>query len=457
MLPTTVFESIVMSLNLTQFYRACNPSRTLNMSEAEGRKYYIDFSSVRSHNIIDELQANITLFSPKKPTFQLFTGHIGCGKTTELLRLKSILEEEGFQVVYFDSSQGIDLADTDIGEILLTIASYLSQSFAGFDLKSSMLIWQNLLQEAQQIFNREFAGGSTADVSTIEINEMKSLSFALRKMTQHAKKNPELRVKLRQYWESRISLILQAINTELLEPAAVAIEQQGKKGLVTIVDNLDRLETVQKPWGRSQPEYVFVDRGELLCKLSCHMVYTIPLTLIFSKDSGRLTQRFGSAPKVLPTIPVRDRHGQSFAPGLVQLQQMVLARAFPDVAEDRRLALVPELFDHQQTLNRLCYISGGHARNLLRLLHRWIEKERRLPLSRNVLEVAIRERCRQLVLSLSEEEKGLLRQVVEQHRISGTENDQFLLRNLFVFEYQDDRGSWFDINPILFESREFVL
>lgn len=451
-----------MSLNLPQFYRACNPSKTLDMSEAKGQKYYIDFSSVRSGNIIDELQANITLFSPEEATCQLFTGHIGCGKTTELLRLKSILEEEGFQVIYFKSSQDLNLADTDIGEILLTIARHFSLIFDKLKLENSMLRWQELLQEVGKLVNREFVNRefevrSAVAVSAFEENESASLSSRLQKIALHAKNSPELRLKLRQYWEPRISLILQAINTELLEPVTAALKQQGKKGLVTIVDNLDRLEAVQKPWGRSQPEYLFVDRGEQLCKLNCHMVYTIPLSLIFSKDFGRLTQRFGSDPKVLPTIPVRDRHRQSFDPGIAQLQKMVLARAFPDVASDLRMALVPELFDDRSSVDRLCYISGGHARNLLRLLHRWIEKERRLPLSRSVLEVAIRERCHQLILSLTEDEKKLLRQVVEQQRISGTENYQFLLRNLFVFEYQDDRGSWFDINPILSESREFVV
>jgi energy-coupling factor transporter ATP-binding protein EcfA2 len=453
----SLLESIVMNLDLPQFYRVCNPSTTFDMSAAEERKYYIDFSSVRSRNIIDELQANITLFSPEEATCQLFTGHIGCGKTTELLCLKSILEDEGFQVVYMESSQSLNLADTDIGEILLTIASHLSQSFEVLELTSSTLLWQSLLQELWKILNREVESQPLALVSVMEKNGISSLNSELRTITLHAKKCPELRLKLRQYLEPRISLILKAINTELIEPATVALKQLGKKGLVTIVDNLDRLEAVQKPWGRSQPEYLFVDRGEQLCKLNCHMVYTIPLSLIFSKDFGRLSQRFGCDPKILPAIPVRDRHGRDFEPGIGQLQQMILARAFPDVATEDRQSLIPQVFADRQTLDRLCYMSGGHARNLLRLLHRWIEKDRQFPLSRKGLEVAIRERRQQLVLSLSGEEKDLLCQVAKRKRILGTENYQFLIRHLLVFEYQDDEGSWFDINPMLSESQEFAV
>lgn len=451
-----------MSLDLPQFYRACNPSKPIDMSVSEGEKYYIDFSAVRSRNIIDEIQANITLFSPNEPTCQLFAGHIGCGKSTELLYLKSILEDAGFYVVYFEASQLLDLADVDIGEILLAIATYLSQHFPPAIAPESMEIWQGLLREMWKVFDREFQLGAMPHsvqiaADTIQ-NEDKypSLSSELRTISTYAKHSPELRLKLRQYLESRLSQIFQAINTESIEPATIALQQRGYKGLVTIVDNLDRLEAIAKPWGRLQTEYLFVDRAEQLCKLNCHMVYVIPLTLIFSKEVSRLVQRFGSDPKVLPAIPVRDRRRHIFSPGIDLLQQMVLTRAFPEVARERLLERLPQVFDNAQTLERLCYISGGHPRNLLRLLHRWIEKERQLPLSRNVLEVAIQERCHQLLLSLSESEKDLLRQVADCQRISPAENSQLLLHDLFVFEYQDEEGSWFDLNPILLEAPEFA-
>jgi len=78
--------------DLKRFYRACNPARTLDYSDPEDRRYYIDFTEVRSGNMIRELMRTIT-FSDD-PTCQLFSGHIGCGKSTELLRLKAELQKE---------------------------------------------------------------------------------------------------------------------------------------------------------------------------------------------------------------------------------------------------------------------------------------------------------------------------------------------------------------------------
>lgn len=111
-----------MTVDVKKFFQATNPGKTLFTDDAaEDQKYYIDFSSVRGGQIIENLRDNITLWSPDESTCQLFTGHIGCGKSTELLRLKKELEHEGFHVVYFESSQDLEMGDVDVGDILLAI------------------------------------------------------------------------------------------------------------------------------------------------------------------------------------------------------------------------------------------------------------------------------------------------------------------------------------------------
>ncbi|MHC5833501.1 MAG: ATP-binding protein, partial [Nostoc sp.] len=90
--------------------------------------------------------------------------------------------------------------------------------------------------------------------------------------------------KLNQYLGPQKVKLIQAINQELLEPAIAKLKQQSKKGLVVIVDNLDRIDNRIKSWGRPQQEYLFVDQGEFMTKLNCHVVYTMPLALKFSND-----------------------------------------------------------------------------------------------------------------------------------------------------------------------------
>ncbi|MEC4805756.1 MAG: AAA family ATPase [Jaaginema sp. PMC 1079.18] len=98
------------------------------IANPEDKKYYIDFSTVRGGEIIEEMQSTISFFSPNEPTCTLFTGHIGCGKSTELRRLQLELEKDGFVVVYFESSEDLEMADVDISDILLAIAKRVSES-----------------------------------------------------------------------------------------------------------------------------------------------------------------------------------------------------------------------------------------------------------------------------------------------------------------------------------------
>jgi hypothetical protein len=431
---------------------------TLSMANAEDRKYYIDFSSVRGGNIIRELGRTIMRLSPDKPTCQLFTGHIGCGKSTELLRLQTELEQQGCHVVYFDSSKDLVMADVDITDILLAIARKVSESLEQAKVNLQPRGFKALLQGVTELMQTEIE--LSAEASVPGLAEVKastegelSIGFGLGKISAKAKNSPKFRSQLRQYLEPRTDGILEAINQDLLEPAIKELKRQGKTGLVVIVDSLDRIDNTLKPTGRTQPEYLFVDRGEQLKQLNCHVVYTLPFVLIFSNDWGRLRNRFGVDPKLLPMVRVRSRDRNESQEGMALLRQMVLARAFPDVAPVQRLELITEVFDDPETLDRICQVSGGHPRNLLGLMYGCLQQQDP-PFSRDSLEDIIRRQRDALVRAVDDQEWELLRQVAQNQMVRGEDEYQTLIRSLFVFEYQDEQGGWFSINPILAEATQ---
>ncbi|MBD2493442.1 P-loop NTPase fold protein [Nostoc sp. FACHB-280] len=434
-----------MPLDLERFYQACNPSRPLIMGDASDRRYYIDFAAVRGGKIIEALLRTITRISPDTPTCQLFTGHLGCGKSTELLRLKAELEEQKFHVVYFESTHVLEMADVDVTDILLAIAGQVSESLEANKIRLKPSYFAKLFTEVVDFLQ-----------TPIDLGVEAELSVGIAKITAKTKESPQLRRRLRDYLEPRTQNILQSINKELLERANNELKNQGKKGLVVIVDNLDRVAIRPLPSGRSLPEYLFIERGEQLRKLACHLVYTIPLSLIFSNDSAELQHRLGGgvAPKVLPMIPVRLRSGEIFNQGLSLMRQMVLARAFPDIEVSDRLSLVTEIFDNLETLDRLCLISGGHVRDLLGLLFDCL-REQDPPFERDCVELVIQRQRDYRAHAIDQEEWELIFQVVEQQRVGGDIAYHALLRSLFVFEYRDHRGAWFAVNPVIAETQKF--
>ncbi|MDE5089976.1 MAG: ATP-binding protein, partial [Trichodesmium sp. St16_bin2-tuft] len=223
----------------------------------------------------------------------------------------------------------------------------------------------------------------------------------------------------------------------------------------------DRVDNSPKSWGRTQPEYLFVDRGEQLKKLNCHVVYTIPLTLMFSNDYGRLSSRFGVKPKILPMVPVQIRSKKptivpnDYETGMRLLREMVLARAFPEIPSQQRLELSPTLFETSETLDRICRVSGGHMRRLLMLLYSCLQQEDP-PFSCECLENVIQEYRDDLIRAITADEWKLLFKVVQNQRVTGEEECQTLLRSMFVFEYRDRDGHWFGINPLLAETKKYA-
>ncbi|MCT7962605.1 KAP family NTPase [Laspinema sp. D1] len=444
-----------MTPDIRDFYRATKPDRALVCADPQDRKYYIDFSTVRGGEIIDQLKKKITFFEPDSPTCALFTGHIGCGKSTELLRLQMELEKAGFHVVYFVSSEDLELTDVDIVDVLLAIASRISQSLETIPLNKTSKL-QDLLQEASRVLNADIQGikakiPKIGDVGISGQGDNFTLSLGIGEITAKVKQDSSLRQKLNQFLGPQKQQLLDAINQELIEPAIKELKAQGKQGLVAIVDNLDRLGNSPKPWGTPQQENLFVDQGEYLKKLNCHLVYTVPLALKFSNSYGMLTQRFED-PKVLPMVPVRSQDGKEHKGGMALLRQMVLARAFPDLDEQQRLDAIPLIFDSPDTLDRLCQISGGHVRDLLKLLNLWIMEEMQFTLQRPTLEKLIRSCQQDMTMPISDLEWELLRQVKVRQKVNDDNGYQQLIRSRFVFEYRDNGQVWFDVNPMITEA-----
>jgi hypothetical protein len=154
-------------------------------------------------------------------------------------------------------------------------------------------------------------------------------------------------------------------------------------------------------------------------------------------------------------VLVRQRDGSDYEPGISLLRQLVLARAFPEVSWNERLSLITELFDHSETLDRICRVSGGHIRNLLGLLYSCLQRQDP-PFSRNCLEAVIKDYRDDLLLAIDEYQWELLFEVVQQQRVKGESDYQSLLRSMYLFEYRDPIGRWFGISPALSETEKVL-
>ena len=94
-----------------------------------------------------------------------------------------------------------------------------------------------------------------------------------------------------------------------------------------IVDNLDRIVLHDLPNSQSNThEHLFIDRGAQLAQLRCHIVYTLPISPVFSPKATALGNVFSRRPDVLPMVKVIQSNGTDDSAGMNAMRTIVQRR-----------------------------------------------------------------------------------------------------------------------------------
>lgn len=372
-------------------------------------------------------------------TCHLVSGQRGCGKTTELLRLQDALRTErpGFFVVNCEIDDHLDLADVEYTDVLLAVIQQL---------------WRDASREGVRLDPGRLEG-VVGGLKGIQL-EAKKLDFQalITRITFEVKKNPDHRRLVRSHLRPRTTGFLESIH-EVVEAAEQALRSRGYSGLVVIVDNLDRmLRHPTAETNRDLHRALFIDASDVLRNLSCHVIYTVPPTLLYSPLGTQLAARYGTQPQILPMIPIATRAEQSREEDTKGIDKLVEAL-------DKRVRYVgtslAKAFDDERTIRRLVTASGGYIRNLMILASSATANVEDLPITFTAVEHAIRQMRNHYARSFPGSDYwSAIRQIASSHRMAGTDTELELLEGFAVFEYIDTTGPWFDVNPLLRELPE---
>ncbi len=149
-------------------------------------------------------------------------------------------------------------------------------------------------------------------------------------------------------------------------------------------------------------------------------------------------------------IPTTNRGGLSHDPGIAKMKEAVHKRmAYVGVEQPDRL-----IDDH--SLERICAVSGGYVRGLMTLMRTTMNYVNDFPITSKAVEQAICDaRDAAIRATKKPEHWKILRDVTQRRATTETEDYLQLLDSDLVFEYRDDDGPWYDVNPLVREAREF--
>lgn len=437
---------------LRQIYNACDPYAPATA------EYYCDCAEARGSSALSlEFQNHLRL--AKDYIYFLFSGHIGCGKSSELKHLERSLTNaqpprECYFPIMLDVSEYLDDYDATPTDILLAIVSELADTLRtklGVELKDNY--FANRLNEIKEFL-----------LSDVEMNEGElTLGFAKAKI-QRLKKDPTARQKVRAVLEPKMSTMLEEINT-IFDEARLAVKKakaaDGQRTCADIVLILDNLEKIRKISGMdeglaSQRE-LFLERYTQLTSMKAHFIYTVPLRLVRSPDGPQLEQRYGPL-FVLPMIKVIERGTRrSYQPGIDSLRTLL---------EKRLTGLKLEEVFAPDALEFLLKYSGGHVRNLMTFVQNACTYVNDLPIPLSAVQKAIQQTVRTYSTAIPEDhwEKLARLDLSTDQKIPNGDNDYLvMLENLSVLEYINGAGDdpfalaepWYGVNPIVRELQKF--
>ena len=210
---------------------------------------------------------------------------------------------------------------------------------------------------------------------------------------------------------------------------------------------------------RSNLDEIFLDRSEQLKALDCHVVYTVPISMVHSNRAADLSNNYNNAPQVLPMIMLRNPSGEVNQAGLAKMKEVIEKRV-KQVAPDLSLELETEWFDTRETLEKLCLMSGGHVRNLLLMLQEAINNTENLPITAKAAQRAITKARNVYSRTADKNDWSILAKVSVSRRILNDEQHRNLLFNRCILEYRyydddDEMQNWYDVHPLIKGIQEF--
>lgn len=412
-------------------YHACHPDLALEAGDPR----YVPLTPVRGGF---DLAVTITHNIRRTPSGffhqQLVTGHRGCGKSTELKQLQARLREEGFFAVYVDAETILDLGDLTYLDVLVALTQELEEALRGEKIAISRRLRQDLdawfadviLTEEQR---RDVERSLQTDFGVGP--QIPPLARMLAAITGQIRSGSSQRVEIRRRLEQNLRVFVQRLN-DLVDDARVRLGRKGWKDLVFIVDGLEKMHYAPLPDGQSTHSALFVAHAEQLKSIHSHVIYTVPISLVFNANLG---DAFPDPTLVIPMVKLTESDGCTpYEPGRQALFEVVARRV--DIAE---------VFESEDLVWQLIEASGGSVRDLMRLMRLACYGATDCIRAAHVGR-AVQELIREYDRLVQDSDLERLAAIARERRVPGDDASARLLHLRLVLEYQNDER-WADLHP----------
>ena len=423
-------------------FQVCNVEP---LEGADMERYYVDLSAVRKTSAIEQVSQILDFQDPTDFRTILFTGHRGCGKSTELKRIQKQWEEQ-YHVIYLEVNEETDVNDVNYTDLYLIVIKRVEFELRKLGLKFDSQLLENfeswfkdITKETEESVERSVSIEGEATLKP----EAPFIAKLMVKLLAQIKGSDKQKTTIRQTLQKDLSRLKADINL-LLGDAYVKLRKKFPqyKGLLIIFDNMDRVPP-------TIAEHLFFDYAAQLQELDCTIIYTVPISVLCSPKNP--LNQFNGNPHIVPMVNIyeleRDRcHLNYNQTGLEAVASVIQKRVDIDA-----------VFESRQELLDLAKASGGHVRQLMQMIQTacLTASTRKHPkiIAEDII-YAVKQQQFSFERFIPEEHYAFLAQVCITKNVSKDDIGQLMLFNTSVLEYNGDKR-WNYPNPVVKQNEFF--
>lgn len=423
---------------LEDAFRVCD----VKPLEASQLDYYVPFEA--RQDAVLRIHSLLRLQQPGDFDSFLFTGHVGCGKTSELNRIADHWQDK-YLVILLQVDEEIEAEELEYVDLYLLIIKQvefaLRQEGLTFDAKllASFEDWfKEVTEETEETVERSVNVNAEASLGS----EAPFLAKFLVKVMAQIKGGLKDKVTIRQTLAREVSRLRTDINL-LLKDGADKLRERfpEKKGFLLVLDGLDKCPP-------DVATRLFIDYAAQMKELCCTIIYTVPIAILYS---GRKLGTIFENPHIVPMITVYhvDRGATELAYDAAGLSQMA------SLIENR--VEIDAVFADRELLLTLAKMSGGHLRQMMRMTRQALLTaigRGHTRLEADDVTYAINQERNGYDRNLDPEAYQELAHVAVQKEISDKDIGRRLLFNTAILEYNGS-GRWLYPNPVILDSEPF--
>jgi hypothetical protein len=421
--------------------------RVCNVEPLEGDdldRYYVDLSDVRKTEAIAGVSKILDFQEPEQFTTILFTGHRGCGKSTELKGIQKQWEKD-YRVIYLEVDEETDINDASYTDFYLIAIKQVEFEMRrlGLNLDSRLMdnfeAWfKEVTQETEQTVESSVSIQGEATLGS----GAPFLAKLWVKLLAQIKGSDKQKKIIRQTLEKDISRLKADINL-LLNDAVKKLRKKfpNYKGFLIIFDNLDRVPP-------KVANHLFFDYAAQLQELNCTIIYTVPLSVLYSSQNA--IKNF-DRPHIVPMVNIYEFNRDSCDLNYNEVSLNAMASLV-----ERRVE-VDKIFESREQLLELAKASGGHVRQLMQMMRTaciTASGRSHAKIMAEDVTYAVKQEQFNFERFIPQNHYPVLAQVCLTKNINKDEISELILFNLSVLEY-NGKNRWNYPNPVVKQNEEF--